>query len=112
MLYLEQLLLPRGDREAFNAEVSLLCAVADAEAEAGRQHVAVQQADCFGSYRRRAVFGVSEAAVLSAEVHHQPELPERPHGAEEGDQQVLVGVPWDLADEDLAPGSWRWTVPP
>lgn len=103
--------MPGGGRQVSDTEVSLLRAAADTEAEAGLQHVTVQQADGFSSYGRRAVFAVGEAAVLAAEIHHEPELPEGPHGAEEGNQQILVGVPRDLADEDLTVGSWGRPVP-
>lgn len=91
--------------------MSLLCAAADTEAEARFQHVTMQQADGVGSYSWRAVFGIGEATVLAAEVHHEPELPEGPHRAEQGDQQILVGVPRDLADENLTTGSWRRAIP-
>lgn len=110
-LYLEQEVLRRVGREPSNAEVFLLRAVTHGDPGAGLQHVAVQLVDRSGGLHCRGVFGVGEAAVLPAEVHHQPELPERPHGAEQGDQQVLVGVPWDVVDEDLAVGSWGGAVP-
>lgn len=100
-----------GCWQVSDTEVSLLCAAAHTEAAAGLHQVAVQLADGFGDYARGAVFAVGEAAVLSAEVHHEPELPEGPHGAEQGDQQVLVGVPRDLADEDLTAGPWGRPLP-
>lgn len=94
-----------------DTEMSLLYAAADTEEEARLHQVTVQQADGAGSFSRAAVFGVGEATVLAAEVHHEPELPERSHGTEQGDQQILVGVPRDVADEHLTAGSWGGSVP-
>lgn len=103
--------MPSGGWQVSHTEVSLLCAAADTEAEAGFQHVTMQKVDGVGSYSWRAVFGVGKATVLAAEVHHETELPEGPHRAEQGDQQILVGVPWDLADENLTAGSWCRAIP-
>ncbi|TNN27766.1 hypothetical protein EYF80_062087 [Liparis tanakae] len=109
--YLQEFLLLGDGRQVSDTEVPLLRAAADAEAAAGLHHVTVQQPDGFVGRGGRVVFGVGEAAILPAEVHHEPELPEGPHGAEQGDEQVLVGVPGDLADEDLAAGSGGGPVP-
>jgi len=103
--YLQELLLLGDGGQVSDTEVSLLRAAADAEAAVGLHHVTVQQPDGFVGRGGRVVFGVGEAAILPAEVHHEPELPEGPRRAEQGDEPVLVGVPGDLADEDLAAGS-------
>lgn len=110
-MYLQQVLLPGDGGQVSYTEMPLLHAAADTEEEAGLHQVTMQQADGAGSFSRAAVFGVGEATVLSAEVHHEPELPERPHGAEQGDQQILVGVPRDVADEHLTAGSWGGSIP-
>lgn len=91
--------------------MSLLDAVTDTEEESRLQHVTMQQANDTGSYSWRAIFGIGKAAVLAAEVHHEPELPEWPHRAEQGNQHILVGVPWDLANEDLTVGTWGGPMP-
>lgn len=98
-------------RQVFDTELSLLGAVADDKVAARLQHVTMQQADGGVSYGWRSVFGIGETAVLATEVHHEPELPEWPHQAEQGDQQILVGVQWDLADEDLTVVSWNGPHP-
>lgn len=91
--------------------MSLLRTATDVEAEGGLYRVTVQQADGFVSDIRRAIFAVGKASILPAKVHHEPELPEGPHRAEQGDQQILIGVPRDLADKDLTVGSWGGTIP-
>lgn len=110
-LYLQYVFLPSGSRQTSNTKVSLLRAPPYTDAVAGLQHVAVQLSYGFSNYSSWAIFGIRKAAVLPAEVHHQPELPERSNGAEQGDQDVLVRVPWDLADEDFTARSWRGTFP-
>lgn len=109
--HLQQLLLLGGRWQLSDAQVPLLHAVADAQVAAWLQRVAVEQADGGAGQEGRGVLGVGEASVLPAEVHHEAELPQGPHRAEEGDQLVLVGVPGDLADEDLTAGSWTGPVP-
>lgn len=109
--YLQQLLLPGGSWQVLDAELALLDATAHAEASPRPQRVAVKEVDGIIGDGGRAVFGISEAPVLTAEVHHEPEFPKCPHRAEEGDEQVLVDIPWDLADKDLTARP-RWgTVP-
>lgn len=107
-----QVFLFSGSRQISNTEVSLLCAAADTEVALGLQHVAVQLEDGLGGEGRCAIFSIGKAPVLATKVHHEAELPERPHRAEQGDEQVFVGVPRDVADEDLTALSWGWTVPP
>lgn len=92
--------------------MSFLCAKANREAEARLQQVTMQQANSTSSYSGRAKFGICKATVLAAEIHHEPELPEGPYTAEQGNQPILVGVPRDLTYEDLTVGSWGGALPP
>lgn len=61
----------------------------------------MQRADGGSGRGRAVVLGVGKATVLSAEVHHEAELPERAHGTEQRNQLVLKDIPRDLADEHL-----------
>lgn len=110
-LYLQYVFLPSGRRQTSNTKVSLLCAPPYTDAVARLQHVTVQLPYGFSNYSSWAIFGIRKAAVLPTEVHHQPELPEWSNGAEQGNQDVLVRIPWDLADEDFTARSWRGTFP-
>lgn len=78
---------------------------------AGLQRVAIEQANGGAGQVGRGVLGVGEASVLSAEVHHEAKLPQRPHRAKEGYELVLVDDPGNVADEDLAARSWTGTLP-
>lgn len=111
MSYLQQLPLLGGRWQLSYAQVSLLHAVADTQVTTGLQQVAVEHANGGAGQEGRGILGVGEASVLPAEVHHETKLPQRPHRAEEGDELVLVDIPGDVADEDLAAGSWTGTVP-
>lgn len=109
--YLQKVLLPGSSWKVPKRKVSLLYAAAHTETAARLQHVTMEQANGSGSKSGWAVLGIGKSTVLPAEVHHEPELPEGPHRAEQGNQKILIGISWDLADKYLTADPWGRTVP-
>lgn len=110
-LYLQQVSMPCVVWQASYAQLSLLCAMTYTERHARLDDVTMQQLNGIGSYDFWSIFGIGKTTILTTEVHHEPELPEWTHSAEQRNQHVLVGIPWNMSDEDFTPGSWSWSVP-